>query len=457
MGEFFQQRQELIAQDIKDLALMKPTELEILANLKLSQIKEQFSTQYSIDDMLDFWSIRDSVINTRLFQIFKKMPKGAVLHMHYGGMLPAVDVLSILKNDPEIYIKTIDNCPYIFSSCQTDSISLTQYLENPENEKTLLNVLETNREKSVGLPSECWSSFMQIFTSTLSAFSDNRILEKYIELAFTRFYEDNVQRVEFRHMPFSIQATETDGLPSENIAFLKNVCERFTSNHPDFTSGAILCTIKLFSKERIIKETEEIYMLHLLFPKFVLGFDIPGEEEKYREDEDIFGDIHRISENAKKSGNHCPIFLHAGEVVNKPGPTVYDAFAIGSKRIGHGISLIKHPQLLRIAKKEKITIESCPISNMILGYVRDPRVHPALAYLFQGIPVTISSDDPGCFGYSGVTHDWVWIYMLWGINLMHVKKMIENSIDGCTEPEEVRRVWEGKWQEFIEYLANLEI
>eukprot|EP00358_Blepharisma_japonicum_P002147 CAMPEP_0202954318 /NCGR_PEP_ID=MMETSP1395-20130829/50719_1 /ASSEMBLY_ACC=CAM_ASM_000871 /TAXON_ID=5961 /ORGANISM="Blepharisma japonicum, Strain Stock R1072" /LENGTH=206 /DNA_ID=CAMNT_0049669779 /DNA_START=597 /DNA_END=1217 /DNA_ORIENTATION=+ len=206
-------------------------------------------------------------------------------------------------------------------------------------------------------------------------------------------------------MPFAMKNLGQAVPIDEEMDFVKGLCDKFSSAHPDFSSGTILSTHKAFSKERIIQEGEEIYRLCLKYPRFVLGFDILGEEETYKEDEEIYAAIHVIRQKAKENGNDFPMYIHAGEVVSKPTPIIYDAFALETKRLAHGISLIKHPHLMEIAKEKKVTIEACPISNMLLGYVRDPRIHPALAYLFQGLPVTISSDDPGLFGYSGVTHD----------------------------------------------------
>lgn len=60
---------------------------------------------------------------------------------------------------------------------------------------------------------------------------------------------------------------------------------------------------------------------------------------------------------------------------------LYDAILLGSKRMGHGFNLIMHPHLTEIVKKEKICIECCPVSNYVLGYCKDFRLHPARAFL----------------------------------------------------------------------------
>lgn len=57
-------------------------------------------------------------------------------------------------------------------------------------------------------------------------------------------------------------------------------------------------------------------------------------------------------------------------------------------------------------KKNKTCIELCPLSNQVLKYTLDLRNHPARTFLNYGIKITISPDDPGFFGYTGVTYDY---------------------------------------------------
>ena len=133
---------------------------------------------------------------------------------------------------------------------------------------------------------------------------------------------------------------------------------------------------------------------------------------------------------------------------------VYDVFLLGSKRIGHGISLHRHPYLLSQIIEKKIVIESCPLSNYVLGYMRDLRTHPALSYFSQGAKVTISSDDPGLYGYTGVTHDFLWITILWDLDLAKLKRLVLNSIEACSQVEGLEEEWQRKWQEYVDYLAT---
>ena len=42
-----------------------------------------------------------------------------------------------------------------------------------------------------------------------------------------------------------------------------------------------------------------------------------------------------------------------------------DAVLLNATRIGHGYSITKHPEVLKMAKERDIPIEVCPISNQV--------------------------------------------------------------------------------------------
>ena len=92
-----------------------------------------------------------------------------------------------------------------------------------------------------------------------------------------------------------------------------------------------------------------------------------------------------------------PITIHAGEA---SGPeNVWEAIdLLGAKRIGHGINSIKDQELVKRLARDQILLETCPTSNYITKSVQDWPDHPLPRFLDAGVPVSISTDDPGIFG-----------------------------------------------------------
>jgi adenosine deaminase CECR1 len=103
-----------------------------------------------------------------------------------------------------------------------------------------------------------------------------------------------------------------------------------------------------------------------------------------------------------------PFMFHAGETLLDTGGSsdsmnsnLYDAVALGAKRIGHGFALSKHPYLIEKFKKTKdspgICVELCPISNEILHLCRNIKEHRFPELLAAGIPCTLNTDNASLF------------------------------------------------------------
>jgi adenosine deaminase CECR1 len=101
-------------------------------------------------------------------------------------------------------------------------------------------------------------------------------------------------------------------------------------------------------------------------------------------------------------GLDIPFIFHAGETLESNGPTdgnLFDAILLGSKRIGHGYALPKHPILMQMCREKGIALEICPISNEILHLCPSIQDHVLPILLSQSIPCTINSDNPAYFRF----------------------------------------------------------
>lgn len=134
---------------------------------------------------------------------------------------------------------------------------------------------------------------------------------------------------------------------------------------------------------------------------------------------------------------------------------------LGTRRIGHGYALTKHPKVIDLIKSNDIAVEVNPVSNQVLKLVDDYRNHPASALLAQNVPVVISCDDPSFWEVTPLSHDFYMAFV--GIASRHsdlrvLKKFAMNSIQysGMSDTEKLDAFakWEVKWDKFIEDLVH---
>jgi aminodeoxyfutalosine deaminase len=97
---------------------------------------------------------------------------------------------------------------------------------------------------------------------------------------------------------------------------------------------------------------------------------------------------------ARDAGLHSA--PHAGETVG-PEEVWAAVRELGAERIGHGIAAATDPALMAHLAEHGIALEVCPTSNVCTGAVPSLAAHPLPDLLAAGVPVTLSTDDPGMF------------------------------------------------------------
>ncbi len=120
----------------------------------------------------------------------------------------------------------------------------------------------------------------------------------------------------------------------------------------------------------------------------VVAFGIGGSET--RGPAEWFGEVFRF---AKREGLH--LVAHAGEGTS--AQSIRAALDIGAERIGHGISAIDDPALIRELRERDIPLEICITSNLVTGVVKRIEDHPVRRLFDAGVPITLNTDDPAMF------------------------------------------------------------
>jgi aminodeoxyfutalosine deaminase len=121
----------------------------------------------------------------------------------------------------------------------------------------------------------------------------------------------------------------------------------------------------------------------------VIAFGIGGSEER--------GPAEWFRESfafAKSAGLH--LTAHAGESMG--AESIRAALELGAERIGHGITAVEDPGLMRELRERDIPLEISITSNLATGVVKRLEDHPVRRLFDAGVPITLNTDDPAMFG-----------------------------------------------------------
>lgn len=165
--------------------------------------------------------------------------------------------------------------------------------------------------------------------------------------------------------------------------------------------------------------------------------------------------------------------LHAGELtlglVEPEEMSNHINWAVrvaGADRIGHGVDIAfenNSIDLLNTMKRNKVPVEINLTSNeFILGVKND--AHPFMLYRKAGVPVVISTDDPGILRTS-LTQQYVLAAMRYGLSYYEIKELVRNSIRYGFMPDKVKQTltkdlesefakFEKKWRSNVEIIST---
>ncbi|CAA9959621.1 hypothetical protein PTNB73_02435 [Pyrenophora teres f. teres] len=492
---------------------------------------------------------------SKLFEISKMVPKGALLHLHFNAELHPELLLVQARKTENMYIrsirrieneedlketemvfmvrdhKTIDSSINVFSDAYPtysnpkdeavqDKIWMLWSKFQDEFERKFPGKFkqqepETFREGN--LPSHCgqpavvrlrpaenwlrskmvlsekeaydpsqtvngvWARFNQATRAFKGLLNYERAYKEYIGMAIDRLIEEKIMYAELRPMLLDKDIPTNDGKGRiDNSGQMQLIIDAINEKKQhlkdagrlhEFPFGLkiIYCTPRSIPASLMMRDMKECIELKMKYPDLICGFDLVGAEDRAFHIGHYQKQFMAFKKTCNTLGVEIPFMFHAGETLLDTGGShdpansnLYDAVALGAKRIGHGFALLKHPKLVdefkKDGKKPGICIELCPISNELLHLCRNIKEHPYPQLLAAGIPCTVNSDNPSLFSNS-MSHEFYQIMVgAPTMSLYSWKQLARWSIDySCLsdkEQKEGHNYLDESWESFCNDVVN---
>jgi adenosine deaminase len=159
----------------------------------------------------------------------------------------------------------------------------------------------------------------------------------------------------------------------------------------------------------------------------VVSIDLGGSEERFPP-----GPFAPVYRRARKMGLH--LAAHAGEAA---GPqSVWDAVKeLGVEHVGHGLAARLDSKLIDYLRRQRVTVEVCPVSNVKTGVVPSLATHPIKAFVGNGLSVTVNTDDPSLFE-TDMNNEYMQLHRVLGFSVPELFKLSLNGVDSSFLAEE---------------------
>ncbi|CAE6353735.1 unnamed protein product [Rhizoctonia solani] len=519
LEEYTNQRTNLIAEErahrfdaqvIANASEKEKRAVEIVSALRAKEAEEiwKASPEKLMYPGMEFLIARETILSTKLFEVVKKLPKGAILHGHMDAMCDAkflyqnafkypqmhIRVNSAITSDsslplPQFKPLTADLCAQYLNAPGLTSANYVpnswvplqkarsefEYGPGPFDKWIIGTMMINPKEAYVDYNTsvKIWEKFGSTFRVAGGMIRYEPIMKQYMRQVMLSSIEDGISYVELRINFFYKLAIREDGSETlehrDYLLMLREVIKEVidqmkAENREDEFVGAkvIYTTLRFVNNEELMWYLEDCMTLKKEFPDLIAGFDLVAQEDTNNPLIYYIESLLWFQKETKSRGLEIPFIFHAGETLDDGGAAdsnLYDALLLGTKRIGHGFSLAKHPVLMKMCKERGVAIEVCPISNEILRLTSSMPMHPLPVLLNNGLSVALCPDDPSVFGNMGLSFDFFQVIVASEItNILSLKQLARQSLEYSSLDAKAKKhaieLWEKRWNAYIEEIVT---
>ncbi len=415
-----------------------------------------------------FDALRDDRVALRTF--LRRMPKGADLHVHLSGAVYAERVIEWAVLDG--LCVRLSDLALIAPPCAQGALPASDTQKNQGLYDRLVNALSMRfYTPSAAVPSghdQFFATFARITVAPHRAFEmvvDQLVQhqidgEQYVELMMTflparereRLAKTIEGQTDFAAMLETLSRNGLDQVVENmrrQVAELTTRVDAALACNGEQTKAGCGVSYRFIAQvarnhpiEEVFVQTAAAAALVRAEPQVVaLNLVQPEDYQIARRD---YRTHMKIIEFLAKD---VPVALHAGELWLGLVPPedltfhITDAVAAGARRIGHGTALaFEHDVggLMLAMRRQSVAVEICLTSSDLVLGVRG-RDHPLPAYLAAGVPVVLTTDDPGVSRID-LTHEYVRAAREHQLGYRTLKEIARNGlVYSFLGPEEKRK------------------
>ncbi len=280
------------------------------------------------------------------------------------------------------------------------------------------------REEELGVSDDCKSlaEYLEKFDLPGRCIMDEEGLEEAAYDVLRSMRQENVCYGEIRFAPL---LSETDSMSCRQV--IEATLRGLEKGKEEFgiEYGLITCAMRHHSIEenrRMLKVARDY------LGQGVCGADLAGAEAPFP----MSGFMDLFSE-VKAMG--MPFTIHAGECGDPKN--IIDSVAVGAARVGHGIAMRGHKDLIRSMADKKIGVEMCPISNLQTKAVETMEDYPIREFLDAGVLVTVNTDNR-TVSNTTLVKELEFIQKQYGVRDEEVLLLMKNAVDAAFADDAVK-------------------